>query len=189
MKVENIQQGEFTHFLSLLDPSPDKAAEKYISLHDRLRSFFLFRDRRELLGAEDLADETIDRVISKIREGTDIHSIGGYILGIARNVAREALRLPRKAALNEAYNLPVTPELIEYVQDQSQRNALERALELLQEEDKEVLLDYYGARPAERIKQRRRLARKLGISTNNLRQRVHRLRKEIEKSMREVIPE
>ena len=54
---------EFDELLSWLDTDPDRAGEKYEAIRHRLITIFL---NRQCYEAEDLADETINRVAKKV---------------------------------------------------------------------------------------------------------------------------
>src|SRR5215831_11505831 len=78
-------------FLAGLDPNSDCAGEKYESLRLALMKFF---DWRGAHFPEELADETINRVIRKIDEGQIVRDIPTYCHGVARLVLLEKLKGP-----------------------------------------------------------------------------------------------
>ena len=80
-------------FLAGLDPDSDRAGEKYESLRLTLMKFF---DWRGAHFPEELADETINRVIRKIDEGETIRDLPTYCHGVARLVLLEKLKGPEK---------------------------------------------------------------------------------------------
>ena len=63
--ARQIESENFELMLDWLDADREKAARKYEQIRTRLIKIFVCRGAIE---AEDLADETIDRVISKIKD-------------------------------------------------------------------------------------------------------------------------
>lgn len=166
----------FERLLKVLHPERDKAAVEYERLRDRITG---------LLGwwgsprASELADETLDRVARKLDEGAEVRagSLGAYVRGVARMVFYEASRQPQADPLPHDLDLSVP------VTDDEQSPALvcfDRCLEKLSAADRKNLLRYYDDAGERTIQARRRLADELGISTNGLRVRMHRLRDRLE---------
>jgi len=94
-------------FLSYLDADPDRAAAQYFRLRRRLLAFF---SKRRCWCYDDLADETVARVIQKIAEGQPIEHFTAYVLGVARNVYFEWLKhAARIEPLPEIVAGPPTP--------------------------------------------------------------------------------
>lgn len=166
----------FERLLKVLHPDREKAAIEYERLRDRITG---------LLGwwgsprASELADETLDRVARKLDEGADVRagSLGAYVRGVARMVFYESSRQPQTDPLPHDLDLsaPVT--------DEEQSPALvcfDRCLGKLSAADRKNLLRYYDDAGARTIEARRKLADELGISTNVLRVRMHRLRDRLE---------
>src|SRR5262245_45392253 len=82
----------FATFLTLLSPDPELAGEKYEELRRQLIKFFEWRCS---FLADQLADETLNRVVRKIQEGEKVEkNILALCLGIARFVFKEYLRHP-----------------------------------------------------------------------------------------------
>ncbi|MET0224835.1 MAG: hypothetical protein ABW187_00170, partial [Dokdonella sp.] len=65
--------------------------------------------------------------------------------------------------------------------------ALDGCLDRLGERARTLMLSYYGADGAQRIRARQRLARELGSSLNALRNRALRLRETLERCVREQL--
>ena len=97
----NLTREGLGRLLARLDPDAERAGEKYQNLHRKLVKLFEWRGAS---CAEDLADETIDRVIRKLDE-VDIREVSFYAVGVAQNIWRESQRAEtKKASLEE---LPV----------------------------------------------------------------------------------
>jgi RNA polymerase sigma factor (sigma-70 family) len=164
-------------FLTCLDPDADRAGEKYESLRLTLTKFF---DWRGAHFPEELADETINRVIRKIDEGQTVRDIPTYCHGVARLVLLEKLKGPesRRADFEE---LPpaalVAPEPEE--KDEKQ-DCFEQCLKELPIESRQLILRYYGDEKREKINRRQAMAERLGIPLNALRSRAQRIRNRLE---------
>lgn len=172
-----LTQAAFDGFLATLDGDREKAGEKYEYIRLKLLKYF------QWCGSDvpDIdADETINRVTRKIDEGEDIYNLTGYIYGVARLVHAESVkRRNRRLALDEGslIELPSTGVKVEMANYQQ---CLERCLGGLNEEDREVIIEYYRYKRTEKIDCRKRLAAKLGLSLNALRVKVHRQRQNLE---------
>src|SRR5919206_345066 len=88
---KEVTQEKFAGFLEWLSPVGADAGEEYERLRFRLCTFF---SQRRCRFPEELADETINRVILKIGEET-IENRLAYFYGVAKNVYRESLRKER----------------------------------------------------------------------------------------------
>jgi len=140
---------------------------KYEEIRKRLIKIFTGRACAE---AEDLADETINRVISKLNElGPEFEGDRGrYFFGVANKVYLESKR--RKSPQPPQFT-PPDPNQIEL-----EFRCMERCIETLSEGNRYLLLQYYGAEGSTKVEQRKRLAEELGIAPNALRIRAYRIR-------------
>jgi RNA polymerase sigma factor (sigma-70 family) len=181
-KEDSATPADFERLLSLFDPDPTLAVEKYETMRLKLRSFFLWR------GGEDpdgLVDETIDRVLGRIREGGVIHSPSSYFYSVARHLVREdsekRLRLKR-AIENDPHTRylydPLEAALeLENREDQEKKiSRLKSCLNRLPQSDRDLILKYYTHGETGKISSRKTLADALGIPLNALRIRVFRIR-------------
>lgn len=133
--------------------------------------------------AEDLADETINRVIKKLPEIRDTY-VGEpvrYFHGVARFVIREMVR--RKEIAVEV--VPVVWAEIEVHSDEY--DCLLKCLRFLPADKREMILDYYIYDGRDKITQHRRMASELGITEGALRGRAHHVRGNLEKCIQECI--
>jgi DNA-directed RNA polymerase specialized sigma24 family protein len=168
--------------LAVLDPDPERAADRYEALRARLIRFFAWQG---VPTAEDCADVTLDRVARRLVEGTRIFADepASYFHGVARNVLREhRAALAREARHRAAWPRPVIPGT-EAGEERApaSRECLERCLEELPGPERELLLEYYREGGATRVTRRREMAARLGIGSVALRVRMHRLRTRIER--------
>ena len=178
----SVTQAAFDSLLAWLDPDRDLAARKYEQIRRRLIKLFTCRGRPD---AEDLADETIDRVTVKAPELSKAY-VGDpclYFYGVAHNVFLESLRRrpPRDLA-------PQTPAPGgEDEEAEREYECLESCIEKLPPEGRELVLEYYRSERREKIDRRKELAARLGIAPNALRIRVHRLRAALQECVRECL--
>lgn len=172
-----ISQKAFDALLDWLDSDREKAALKYEKIRRNLIKIFTGRG---CLEPEDLADETINRVTSKLKEiGKDFSGDRTrYFFGVANKVHLEHLRKKLPQAMPPPPNDPDSIEL-EY-------NCLERCIERLSTDNRELLLRYHGANHAG-TEHRRALAEELGIAPNALRIRVYRIRMSLKECVEECI--
>ena len=172
-----LTQAAFDGFLATLDRDRDKAGEKYEYIRLKLLKYF------QWCGSEvpDIdADETINRVTRKIYEGQEVYNLNGYIYGVARLVHAETVkRQSRIRALDEEPSIDFA-SIDADVGAARYQDCLERCLECLSDEDREVITEYYRYKKTEKINCRKRLAARLGISLNTLRVKMHRQRISLE---------
>jgi RNA polymerase sigma factor (sigma-70 family) len=134
--------------------------------------------------AEDLADQTINRVITRLPDIRDnyVGEPARYFHGVARNVIREARR--RKEVLIdpplERFNLINDSTSDEY-------ECLLKCLQLLTREKRELILDYHLYEKQNKIEHHKRMARELGITEGALRTRAHHIRASLEKCVSKCV--
>lgn len=164
--------------LDWLDSDRERAGIRYEEIRRSLIRIFINRGCDE---AEDLADETINRVVSKLDEIKKEFTgePARYFYGVANKVLLEHQR--RKQ-----------PQPPQFPPDDSTRVELEyRCLEYcigrLSEENRELLLLYYQAEGREKIEQRKLLADKLQIGPNALRIRAFRIRTALQQCVEKCI--
>lgn len=172
--ARQIESENFELMLDWLDADREKAARKYERIRTRLIKIFVCRGAVE---AEDLADETIDRVMSKIKDLRETY-VGNnpalYFYGVAKNVYYEWERLKRKKAaglelIKAAASAPEETEI-------TKKACFEKCLQKLEPEQRLIIRAYYGDEAAAKRKLRNDLAEKLDISVEALRVRIHRLK-------------
>lgn len=171
----------FEGLLSWLGPDPQTAGAQYESLRRRLLRLYEWRGA-DL--AEELADETLDRVAKRLEEGEEVRTPDPYryVAGVARRVFQELVRREsrhRKALAKDPWPLP-PPQTAEEKRDQERRLlCLSQALQHFPAESQRLLLSYYQGEGAAKISNRRSLAQEIGIPINALRIRMHRMRQRL----------
>lgn len=172
--------------LDYLGPDRSTAGERYEEIRGRLIRLFAWRGCDH---ADELADETINRVAEKIASGVEIRSEDPfrYFCGVAHLVFKEILRRGRRerAALEEVRHLPGPGVLAwgpppEPDAEDDRLARLRACMEALEDDQRALILDYHRGDGGERIRRRREMASRLGIPINALRIRVHRIRVRLE---------
>ena len=163
----SFSQDDFDALLAWLDPDREQAGIKYEDIRRGLIKFFTGRGCVE---AEDLADETINRVISRLPEIKKefTGNRAPYFFGVANKVYMEYMR--RKP--------PQSPpaSTTDSNQVELEFRCLEHCIASLSEENRYLLLKYYGAEGGSKVDRRKELAEELGIAPNALRIRAYRIR-------------
>jgi DNA-directed RNA polymerase specialized sigma24 family protein len=155
----------------------------YERLRQRLIQFFRLHVPPE---AEELADLALDRLARRLYEGTEVDHPQRYALGVARMILLEArTRLARQRLAEQDPTWSEVPDVEDALQQEAAVAALGECLEQLGDRARALILSYYGADGAQRIRSRQRLASELGSSLNALRNRALRLRETLERCVRE----
>ena len=173
-----ISQDSFEALLAWLDPDRDLAGIKYERIRFGLINFFSFRASCD---AADLADETINRVVNRLPDVG--HRVNGerarYFYGVARKVQLEYLRRknpqPELAPAGKSERIEVEHE------------CLDKCIRMLSKENRELVLRYYQADGREKIEERKRLAKELGLAPNALRIRAYRIRATLQRCLEKCI--
>jgi RNA polymerase sigma factor (sigma-70 family) len=169
----------FERLLNALDPNHERAGERYLDLSLKLRNFFVWKGCRES-DADDLVDETLDRLAKKLGEGKIVVSINAYAHGIAKNVLFEYSRNRIEKSLEE--DPPEIP--IPETQEESDKRyeCLEKCLAKLKSADREQIIGYYDVEENEKNKHRRkRLAEQFNKTALSLKVHTTRLREKLRK--------
>lgn len=169
---------EFEALLAQLDPDREKAGERYEMIRRKLIRLFEWRGCD---GAEDLADETINRVARRMAEGIELRSDPyGYFCGVAHLVYKEVLRRAsreRRVRDSGEWSPPIYfPE--EEEPSDRRLDCLRCCLARVPPDQRDLLLSYHQGE--NNIRNRKVLASALGIPLNALRIRVHRTRRKVE---------
>jgi RNA polymerase sigma factor (sigma-70 family) len=161
----------FVSFLEWLNPDMERAGEEYERLRFRLCTFF---SQRQCCFADELTDETINRVISKAAE-EKIESKIAYCYGVAKNVYREWLRKQRTHLdIDELQIAASVPE------EQSFPNeCLDKCLQELSPDTRSLLLEYFSEEKSAKIDLHQRISQSLKMSQTALRMRVMRAKQKV----------
>ena len=174
--------------LAWLDPDPDVATQKYLQLRHDLAQKFM---RASCADPEGLTDEVFDRVARKLHEVRPIF-VGDprlYFLAVANNVIKENYKkIKTHATLDEAVLLPKEPSPSTTADDTEDiQECLQSCLRQLTTDDRKLILAYYAKEKQAKIDHRHELAKRLGISVENLRVKVFRMRAVLEKCIESCV--
>jgi DNA-directed RNA polymerase specialized sigma24 family protein len=177
----NVTEEEFDRLLAWLGGTTDAAAQRYESIRQGLISFFV---NRRCIDAEDLADETIDRVAKKLKDLTGSYegTPERYFYGVAKKVFLEYTRQKHPPVITPPPDEP--DEEIEAYHD-----CLDACLERLTAENRNLILTYYGEKRRRKIVSRQRLREQMSLKPGALRARTFRIRATLEKCVRQCIAE
>jgi RNA polymerase sigma factor (sigma-70 family) len=174
----SITQEQFDSLLSWLGRGDrELGAMKYETIRGGLVRVLISRG---FSYAEDLADEVINRVITRLPDILETYDgePTRYFHGVARNVVREQAR--RREISSELPPVWVDPR-----PTSAELECLEHCLKLLSKDKRELILDYYLHEGHEKIEHHKQMAAELGISEGALRGRVHHIRAALGKCMRQ----
>lgn len=173
-----MSEESFEALLDWLASDREQAGLKYEEIRSGLIKFFSSRGHSD---AEDLADESINRVASRLSEVRN--RVSGdrsrYFYGVARKILLEHLRRKQPS---------VPPEFVRNSgRVEVEHRCLEECMAKLSEENRELVLGYYQADGRAKIDQRRLLAEELGIAPNALRIRAYRIRAALQKCVQRCV--
>jgi DNA-directed RNA polymerase specialized sigma24 family protein len=167
----------FDKLLRWLDPDRDKAANRYLIIQLRLIRIYAAKG---CCDPEDLADETFNVAALKVDWLLENY-IGDpalYLYAIARNIFREQKPKPPPPP-------PTPPDT-----DESERRStcLDRCLvQLTTPEERCLLRKYHEGEGQERIRARKELADKSGLTINALRIKVHHIQARLRPCMNDCL--
>jgi DNA-directed RNA polymerase specialized sigma24 family protein len=180
-------EGSFAALLEWLDQGLDSKGEAYLEVRRRLVTYF---DRKNCLNADDLADETLNRVQRRLEEEGSIEteSPAKFCYSVAKYVFLEHLRSGRaKEVSDELVDSAASKHSAETFAAEEETRERERALGCLEKcvteldaERREMVIGYYYGEQRAKIENRRRLATKFGLTMNALSIRTFRIRERLE---------
>lgn len=167
-----LTQEAFDSLLNWLDPDRERAGQKYETIRLGLIKIFACRGCRD---AEELADESINRVTSKVGElaKTFRGDPSLYFYGVGHKVH---LEYSSKSPLKLELPVP-TPDESETVA----YDCLDECMTKLTAKNRELVLRYYQEDKRAKIDNRKQMAEELGIGLSALRIRAHRIRVPLQK--------
>jgi RNA polymerase sigma factor (sigma-70 family) len=185
-REKTITQEGFDRFLSRLNEDRELAGQEYERVRGRLILYFQCRD---IVRAEDCADEAINRVILKLESGLQIRDLITYVFGVARMVLLETSRSQSRHQEIEEEHMVSAAISGEDDESQRQMECLRRCLKNLPAEDRDLITQYYQEQKRAKINLRQELGQRLGIDLNALRVRAYRLRNTLQKCVRKCVQE
>lgn len=177
----------FSKLLDRLGPESAEAGEKYEDLRRVLLRFFEWRGASH---AEDLADETLNRVAGKLDDGVEVLNIGAYCHEVARLVFLESLRdrNARNVPLDAVdYEIGAEASGDEAAEKERRLRCLDDCLATLKTDSRELIIEYYRHDGQARIGHRQALADRLGLRRDALANRAQRLRDKLEECVKRCL--
>lgn len=173
----------FDALLDWLHPDRNEAAREYERIRRRLIRIFLGRG---CPAAEELADETINRVTVRVPELSHYEGDKAlFFFRVADFVYREWLKLPRPRP--DPPDVIVTPP--EPNDLEKKDKCLKQCLEELSEESRTLFLEFNDKEKRAKIEHRKMLAKECGITVNALRIRAHRIRNQLKQCITKCLEE
>ncbi len=182
----------FAKLLAAFAPdSNEEAGAKYEAARARLVKLFQWRG---IFDAEEAADETLNRVARKIDEGEIVRDMSAFIGGIARFVLLEKLKSKERTnvALEDAPHAAFVKQPEEFAddpEDEQKLRCFNRCMREIPDEMRQIVVEYYNADAdgSVRIEHRKRMAERLNLEMNALRNRALRARGKLEDCIKNCI--
>lgn len=173
-----LTQQELDQLLDWLDSDRERAGEKYLEIRRCLVKFFI---NRQCVEAQDLADETINRVARKATGFKDVYEgePKKFFHAVARNVYHEDLR-----ARNKKIEPPPEPSPHEI---DPRTTCLKFCLAQLSPEARKLILTYYEQQKKAKIVSHKQMGNSLGVNPGALRARIFRLRAKLKACVEECV--
>lgn len=172
-----VTQEQFDLLLAWLGADRDSAARKYETIRSGLVRIFISKGFSD---AEDLADETINRVTVRLPNMRASYSgePACYFHGVARNVIRETRRRKEVASGEIEGRVEARFEISE------EHDCLGHCLNRLPDSKRDLILDYYLYEGHRKVQHHKQMATHLKISEGAIRSRAFQIKLSLEKCMR-----
>jgi DNA-directed RNA polymerase specialized sigma24 family protein len=175
----------FEKLLVRLASDRNEAGERYEIIRLKLLRFF---EWRSCDSPDHRVDEAFNRVMRRIDEGQTIENLMAYFYETARLIFMEWLKEKKKtAAIVENTPATVTPIHPDYGEEEPRVRCFDSCLEDLPGESRKLILAYYECEKHEKIVRRKKLAVEMKIPMNALRIRAHRIRRDLEKCVKNCL--
>jgi RNA polymerase sigma factor (sigma-70 family) len=172
-----VTQEQFDLLLAWLGNDRDSAGRKYETIRSGLVRMFVSKGFSD---AEDLADETINRVM--VRLPRIMANYDGepacYFHGVARNIIRETRR--RKEITAAEIDGRVEPRF----EFSEEHDCLGHCLNRLSASKRDLILDYYLHEGHQKVEHHKEMASQLKVSEGAIRSRAFQIRLRLENCMR-----
>jgi RNA polymerase sigma factor (sigma-70 family) len=171
-----ITKAQFDSLLGWLNPDRDIAGKKYKTIHSGLVRIFVGKG---LNNAEDLADETINRVMLRLSNIQESYrgEPAYYFHRVAKNIIRECRR--RKEFPVATVDVSVPPKL----DAGEEHNCLKHCLNCLSDSKRDLILDYYLYEGHSKIEHHRLMAGELKTTIGAIRNRAFQIRHALQNCM------
>ena len=178
----DLREQTFRRLLAWLDQGVDTNGQSYLTIRQRLLGYF---DRKNCLKADELADETLNRVARRLdEEGGNIETEtpAKYCYIVARFVFMEYLRANDKetVALDNVSRQANAMSNDDRDRKERMLECLDHCAAKLESSQRDLIFGYYVGEQRVKIENRRSLAQSLGITVNALTIRASRIRDKLE---------
>jgi DNA-directed RNA polymerase specialized sigma24 family protein len=185
----DLREQTFRRLLIWLDQGVNTNGQSYLAIRGRLLGYF---DRKNCLNADELADETLNRVGRRLAEedgNIQTETPAKYCYIVARFVFMENLRARDKevAALDNVSRQANGMSNEDRDRKEKRLECLDRCAAKLESSHRELIFGYYLGEQRVKIENRRSLAQTLGISVNALSIRACRIRDKLEGCVKECV--
>lgn len=167
----------FNDLLDWFSANRETAGEKYEEIRKGLIRFFYFKGCAD---AETLADETFNRVASKLpvldlsKNSKPVNLFYGFASKIYLEYASGLKK--REVEFNADLHNPIVTEDPSAESVDKNYECLRKCLAELKIEESNLMIEYYSAEKSEKIECRKKLAEKMKMKTGALQVKVYRLR-------------
>jgi DNA-directed RNA polymerase specialized sigma24 family protein len=174
---------DLQRLLARLDSDASKAGISYLTLRHRAAKLFSWNG---CYPAEDLAAEALERVARRLQT-EQVHDIVAFTLKVVQLMCFEFYRHAKRERSIEDLE-PILPntsteperDIIERIDQDMWLKYLRACLLTLAEEDRDLILQFYGAEEIKNKDHRRMLAEERGLQLGTLRVRANRIRERLE---------
>jgi RNA polymerase sigma factor (sigma-70 family) len=183
----DIPSESFDEILAWLNPDRELAGSIYLQLRRSLVKIFGWSHCAD---PEGMTDETFDRVAKQVHDlrGTFEGDPKLFFYGVARNLVKEYQKKIKSYVPIEDMELPVSPpQEAEDESSEMREDCLRSCLQKLTSEKRDLVLAYYAKEKQAKIDHRIEMARQLGVSTETLRVRMHRIRATLEECIKHCL--
>ncbi len=175
-KETAITEETFNTLLDWLDHNRETAGLKYEKIRQRLIRIFTGRGCFE---AEELADETINRVMQKLPQLANnyVGEPALYFYGVAEKLHLEWMRKQKKIKTLQFSKTSKSDDS----EIEAEYQCLQNCLERLPFQQHELIIEYYREEKTAKIENRKKIAERLGISPGALQIKALRIRTDLRK--------
>ena len=184
-------QDDFNRLFRRLSPDPEVAAQLYVTLRQKLVTFFR---QNNCHPADYHADEALSR-IARRDDVDEIRNVGAFAYGIARRMKLDIYeKAKREISLDEGLDgryvstaRDVEADIIEDIDRPRRSGCAQHCLEKLPADERALFVGYQMVADETRIEDRKELAERLGIQEGTLKTRVCRTRLDLERCARRCL--
>ena len=183
---KGLTQEEFDLLLSKLDPDRETAGEQYTLLWQKLLTYF---QSRACVVAEELVDETLNRVAKKIAGGEELRNLMAYSHGVAKMVWLEYLKKPgtNRGSFDD---VPPTPASgADEINRKERQACFYKCLREIPIGEARLFVEYLHHDDRSNIDVRKEMAERLGITQTALRIRIFRIKNKLSDCVKKCLGE